>query len=81
MGQRGKRKEEREKSKEKREAHYPSDVLDKEARKPRRKDTPGILNSLKETSMRDRQARLSMMSFLKLKYLPGNISQRGEKRD
>jgi len=40
-----------------------------------------MLNSLKETSMRDRQARLSMMSFLKLKYLPGNISQRGEKRD
>ena len=34
-----------------------------------------MLNSLKETSMRDRQARLSMMPFLKLKYLPGNISR------
>ena len=36
-----------------------------------------MLNSLKETSMRDRQARLSMMSFLKLKYLPGHFSWRG----
>jgi hypothetical protein len=49
-------------------------------RKPGSQEKP-MLNSLKETSMRDRQARLSMMSFLKLKYLPGNISQRGEKRD
>jgi len=39
MGHRAWGKEEREKKKEKREAHYPSDVLDKEARKPREKDT------------------------------------------
>jgi len=36
-----------------------------------------MLNSLKETSMRDRQAKSSLREELKLKYLPGHFSWRG----
>jgi hypothetical protein len=76
MEQRAKGKEEREKKKEKRETHYPSDVLDKEARK---KGHTWYIELIKRNKYEGQAGKIIHDVILKVEVFAGqHLSKMGE---